>query len=127
MTDTTTHAEPSTIVDGYLSAWNERDPDRRAELVARFWADDATLTDPPMSGQGHEQISAMAAALHEQFPDHRFERTTGVDEHHGFLRVGWNLVGPDGSAALSGTDVGVLSDDGRMARVVGFFGELPAR
>jgi hypothetical protein len=121
MTDTTT------TVDGYLAAWNERDETARNDLVARFWAEDATLTDPPMSGEGHAGISGLAATLHQQFPDHRFVRTSGVDEHHGVLRFGWDLVGPDGAPALSGIDVGLIGGDGRMTRVVGFFGDLPER
>ena len=37
------------------------------------------------------------------------------------------VVGPDGTVAVSGIDVGELADDGRLRRITGFFGELPAR
>ena len=103
MTDTTTQTTDLTeLVDTYLDAWNERDAGRRAELVARAWAEEGQLADPPLTGAGHAGIADVAAAMHEQFPDHRFERTSGVDEHHGFLRFGWNLVGPDGTVATNG-------------------------
>ena len=123
-----TTTSPDTLtstVDGYLAAWNERDAAKRLELVAQVWADDGILTDPPASGTGHEQISGIHAALHEQFPGHQFVRASGVDAHHGFLRFAWHLVGPDGAVALAGMDVGVLAADGRLARIVGFFGDLP--
>jgi SnoaL-like protein len=128
MTDTTTQTtDLTTLVDTYLDAWNERDAGRRGELVSRAWAEEGQLADPPLTGSGHAGISDVAAAMHQQFPDHRFERTSGVDEHHGFLRFGWNLTGPDGTVATNGIDVGVVGEDGRLARIVGFFGDLPAK
>jgi hypothetical protein len=125
MTDLTT--DVTTTVDGYLAAWNERDPKRRAELVERAWAPDGQLIDPPMIGEGHHGISAMAEAMHTHYEGHRFERISGVDAHHEHVRFAWQLAGPDGQVALTGLDVADLADDGRLARVVGFFGDLPAR
>lgn len=54
MTDVTT------TVDGYLSAYNERDPERRAELIERVRAQDGSLIDPPLAGEGHDAIGDMA-------------------------------------------------------------------
>ena len=113
-------------IDTYLAAWNEPDATRRATLVARAWASDGVLTDPPLAAEGHAAISAMAATLQAQFPGHRFRRSTAIDAHHGYLRVGWELVGPDGGVALSGMDVGEVAPDGRLQRITGFFGPLPA-
>jgi hypothetical protein len=122
MTDTSIDA--TTIVDDYLAAWNERDEQRRAELIRRAWAPDGQLIDPPFDGEGHDGISQMAAVMHEHYDGHRFERTSGVDMHHSHLRFAWKLVGPDGTVAITGIDVAELADDGRLARVVGFFGDL---
>ena len=125
---TSTHSAEehlTTTVDTYLSAWTEPDADRRAELIAQAWAEDGSLVDPPLTGEGHGGISDMAAALQQQFPGHRFRRSSGIDVHHGRLRFAWELVGPDGRVALGGLDVGELADDGRLQRVTGFFGELP--
>ena len=40
MTDVTT------VVDGYIATWNEGSDERRREIIARTWADDATYVDP---------------------------------------------------------------------------------
>ena len=112
-------------VDTYLAAWNETDPGRRAELVARVWAPDGTPADPPAAAEGRAGISDLHAALQAQFPGHRFRRASAVDTHHDRFRVGWELVGPDGAVALTGTDVGVLAEDGRLRGITGFFGPLP--
>jgi len=113
-------------VDTYLSAWNEPDAAKRAPLIAKAWAADGVLQDPPLDGTGHDGISAAADALHTHYAEHQFRRTSGVDTHHDMFRFGWELVGPDGAVAIAGLDVGQLADDGRLARITGFFGDLPA-
>ncbi|HEV2061062.1 MAG TPA: nuclear transport factor 2 family protein [Solirubrobacteraceae bacterium] len=111
-------------IDTYLSAWNERDPERRAQLIRRAWAPDGRLIDPPLSGDGHDGISEVAGAMHEHYRGHDFRRVSAVDEHHDHLRFAWELVAPDGAVTLRGIDVGELAADGRLLRVTGFFGEL---
>lgn len=119
-------SDTTTTVDAYIDAWNEEDAARRAELIARAWADDGAYVDPALAAQGHAGISEMVDGVHAQFPGHRFRRTSEVDEHNGLVRFGWELAAPDGAAAVAGIDVAVLADDGRLQRVAGFFGELPA-
>lgn len=115
----------TTTVDLLLAAWNETDATERAGLVARVWADDGRLIDPPLAAEGHAAISDTAAALHAQFPGHRFRRASGIDAHHDAFRYAWELVGPDGAVALAGIDVGEVASDGRLRRITGFFGPLP--
>lgn len=112
-------------IDTYLAAWNEPDSARRASLIGEVWAPDGQLVDPPVAGEGHDGISQVAAAVHEQFPGHRFRRSSGVDAHHDVCRFTWELVAPDGTVTLSGLDVALLGGDGRLARVSGFFGAVP--
>lgn len=114
-------------VDGYLEAYSEPDRARRDALIAEVWAEDGQLIDPPLDGAGHDGISAMAEAMHTHYAGHAFRRVSGVDTHHGHLRFAWELVGPDGQVAVAGVDVGELAEDGRLRRIVGFFGDLPAR
>jgi hypothetical protein len=113
------------VVDTYLSAWNERDEQRRAELIEVAWTPDGELVDPPIAGEGHSGISDVAAAMHEHYPGHRFRRASEVDAHHDRLRFAWELVSPDETVALIGLDVGEIAEDGRLRRITGFFGELP--
>ncbi|QSQ27490.1 nuclear transport factor 2 family protein [Pyxidicoccus parkwayensis] len=112
-------------IDLYLSAWNETQPTRRAELISQVWATDGRLIDPPHAAQGHTGINDMMGALHTQFPGHRFRRASGIDSHHDQVRFAWELVGPNGAVAVAGMDVGELSADGRLRRITGFFGPLP--
>jgi hypothetical protein len=69
----------------------------------------------------------MTDAVLAHYPDHTFTRTTAVDAHHTFARYGWALNGPDGTAAVTGTDFVEVDASGRLTRIVGFFGDpVPA-
>jgi hypothetical protein len=94
----------TTTVDTYLSAYGEPD----AAGWALSWS---VACGPPK----------------RQFAEHRFRRVSAIDGRHDQFRFAWELVGPDGTVAVSGLDVGELADDGRLRRITGFFGDLLAR
>jgi hypothetical protein len=114
------------MVDTHLAAYGEPDAARRMALIREVWRDGARLVDPPLESAGHAGIADQAATLLAQFPGHRFERSTALDAHHQFIRYGWKLVNPQGEAVLAGVDFMDLDVDGRIGRVVGFFGAQPA-
>ena len=55
----------------------------------------------------------------------QLSRSSEIDEHHRHFRFAWELVASDGSVAIAGLDVGELTENGRIARITGFFGDLP--
>jgi len=116
----------TSIIDAYFALLNEPDPTRRAALLSRVWAPDGRWVDPPLASEGPTGIDAMIVAAQGQFPGHRFRRVSGIDQHHDHFRFGWELVAPDGSVVVAGTDIGELTPDGRLRRIIGFFGPLPA-
>jgi hypothetical protein len=119
-------SEIAKTVDTYLAMWNETDPARRAEHIERAWAQDGRYLDPLIEAEGHTALSDMVAGVQARFPNHRFRRVSGVDTHHGELRFAWELAAADGSVVVAGIDVGALAADGRLRRITGFFGEMPA-
>jgi hypothetical protein len=116
----------TTTVDTYLAMWNESDPAGRAQLIEQAWAVDGAYVDPLLEASGYDALSAMVDAVHQQFPGFRFRRLSGVDIHHDHARFAWDLAGDDGSVAVAGIDVAELAADGRLQRITGFFGDLPA-
>ena len=119
-------ADLTTTIDTHLAAYCEPDAERRAALVAQVWSPQGQLVDPPMEGEGLEAIAGLGDVVVTHYPGHTFQRTTNVDEHHGYARYGWALVAPDGTPAVTGTDIATVDSDGRLVKVIGFFGELGA-
>lgn len=113
------------VIEAYMAAWNEKDEDRRRVLLARAWADGATYTDPMAHAAGVEELVSLISQFQGQMAGASIVQTTGVDEHHGRLRFGWAMKGPDGSTRMEGIDVGELAEDGRIKSITGFFGPLP--
>jgi hypothetical protein len=126
MTETIEMTRVTEVVDTHLAAYTEADRALRDARIAEAWAPDGQLLDPPLTGEGHTGISDAADALLGHYAGHAFRRTTGVDAHHGHFRYAWELVAPDGTVVLAGEDVGELGEDGRLRRIVGFFGDPPA-
>ncbi len=88
------------VVVRYLAAWNEPEPKRRRELVAKAWIDDGTYVDAARVGKGH----------------------------HDYLRFSWVAGGTaDAPLYIKGTDFVVVAGDGQIKSVVGFVDAAPAR
>ncbi|MEO7547625.1 MAG: hypothetical protein ABIT82_04330 [Ramlibacter sp.] len=114
-----------TRVDSWLAAYCQPDPTRRLEAIRGAWNEHGHLADPPFEARGHQGIADAGGTLLAQFPGHAFERTTALDAHHNFLRYGWRLLNHEGVAVMEGVDMVELDVDGRLMRVVGFFGAQP--
>ena len=112
--------DATTLVNTYIEMWNENDPQRRRELVARAVTEDASYLDPLMAGDGIDGISAMIAGAQQQFPGHRFTLIAGPDAHHDRVRFSWSLAPYDGDPVAVGHDFATVADDGRMRSITGF-------
>ncbi|MEQ8347888.1 MAG: nuclear transport factor 2 family protein [Sneathiellaceae bacterium] len=113
------------LADRYIAMWNETDAGRRRDLIARVWAAAARYRDPMLSGDGHDGIDAMVQGVHAHYPGHRFSRTSAVESHNGRLRFGWALGAQGAAPLVTGVDFGVLSGDGRLQEIAGFFDTMP--
>jgi hypothetical protein len=116
------------LVENYIAAWNERDACARSEIIARTWTEDGGYLDPHRSGDGHDQISAMMATVHNAFdPKYRFRLKSTIDSYGDRIRFQWEAGGTeDAPLHFVGTDYGIISSDGRFKFVTGFSDEAPA-
>ena len=112
------------LIDRYIAAWNETDAEARRALIARTYAADADYLDPVLQGRGRDGIDAMVEAVHLKYPGYKFSRTSDVDSHHDRVRFSWQLAAKTGPALVKGIDFAILSADGRLASVTGFFTEM---
>jgi hypothetical protein len=108
-------------------AWNEPDEAKRRALLEACWADDGYYCDPVAECRGRDELSAAIAGMFTQAPGSGIVLTSGVDQHHNQVRFAWAFKQADGSTAVEGIDAGELAPDGRLQRIIGFWGAPPAK
>lgn len=112
------------LIHRYIATWNEVDGERRRELIAQTWTEDAFYIDPMMRGEGRDGIDAMISGVQTQFPGFTLRLVGNVDAHNDWVRFTWEL-GPEGVDALvGGVDFGVLAG-GRIQSITGFLDFAP--
>jgi hypothetical protein len=117
---------PDTIA-AYIAAWGEKDEARRRALIDQAWADEGLYVDPVAEGRGRDALNQIIAGFHAQQPGARIDLASGIDQHHDQFRFAWNFVQADGKTAIEGIDAGEFASDGRIARIIGFWGVPPAK
>jgi SnoaL-like domain len=111
-------------VAAYGAAWNETDDAVRAALLAKSFADTGTYMDPTGSADGRDALVGHIGGFQAMMPGHTIDNTSAVDVHGNVFRFAWAMK--NGSeVALVGMDFGEIADDGRISRIVGFFGPFP--
>jgi hypothetical protein len=117
---------PDAAVVAYCAAWNTTDRGARDRLLARVWAEGGLYSDPePTLAAGRAALSDAITEFQHHHPAARF-RCSAPQTHHRTMRVSWILQRPDGTQLAQGMDFYDLAPDGRISRVVGFFGAPPA-
>ena len=117
---------PASAVADYCAAWSISDRGARDRLLARVWAPDGVYSDPePTLAKGRAALSDVIATFQRQYPGTHFE-CSAPQTHHRAMRVTWILLKPDGSQVTHGVDIYDMARDGRIQRIVGFFGDPPS-
>ena len=112
------------IVATYGAAWNETDDAKRTALLERSWADDGVYNDPTATVDGRAALVAHIGGFQAMMPGHTIDQASAVDTHGAVFRFAWVMRKGD-EIALEGVDFGELAGDGRIRRIVGFFGPFP--
>ncbi|MCR9095004.1 MAG: DUF2358 domain-containing protein [bacterium] len=116
--------EPDESLAHMMAAWNEPEPARvRAHLDAAL-SPDVVFIDPSIVTRGIDEFEANVHEVHDRLPGAEYRRASGLDHHHDLVRYAWEIR-RDGELVLPGFDVTEFDDDGRVVRVLGFFGPLP--
>jgi hypothetical protein len=114
------------IAEGYITAWNESDASRRAELLKATFTEDVSYRDPLMQGDGHDGVAALIDGVQQRFAGFRFSLKGTPDGFADKIRFSWNL-GPEGvPSVIEGTDIGVI-ENGRLKSITGFLDKVPAQ
>jgi hypothetical protein len=112
-------------VTQYMAAWNEPDDAARRALLDHCWSEGGIYLDPRASLTGRDELARHIAAIQASRPGARLEFMSGIDVHHHVVRFHWRLVRADGSCGDTSIDFGEIGLDGRLVRIIGFFGSPP--
>ena len=103
-----------------LGVFGERDAEKRRSLIARIWDKKGIFIDPHGRYVGHTAINDAAEQVQRRFPDSAFSALADGDAYSGVGRLAWGF-GPAGeSRKITGIDVLVASDDGRISALYTF-------
>jgi hypothetical protein len=110
----------------YMAAWNEPDDAARRALLAQCWSDSGVYLDPNVLLAGRDALATKIGEVLAGRPGARLEFMSGIDVHHNMVRFLWRLVRADGTYGDISIDFGEIGPDGRLVKIVGFFGPAPA-
>jgi len=115
------------LLGSWGAAWSEPDPATRMAHLDRCWAEDGRFRNPMACCDGREALSAHMANAQAHMQGASIEATSEFAFSHNFFRYGWRMVSADGTPMASGTDVGEIDPDGRIAWIVGFWDPMPGQ
>ena len=116
----------TTVVTQYMAAWNEHEAAARDALLQQCWSDGGVYVDPNVLLTGREALGGHIATVQASRPGARLEFMSGIDVHHNVVRFLWRLVRADGTCGDTSIDFGEVGPDGRLVKIVGFFGPPPS-
>jgi uncharacterized protein (TIGR02246 family) len=104
------------LLDRYVAAWNEADPERRRAAVSGLYSERAVLVTPSQVVNGGDAILERMCEVFAEYVapgDHRFRRTASTG-HHRSVVLHWELAGDGQVVAGSGLNVLLIGPEGRI-------------
>lgn len=113
-------------LENYFAAWAEADGTKRASLLESAWSDDGVYIDPTAHVAGRDALVEHIGSFrgNEQFKGFTIDQVTEIDVHHNSFRFGWEMRNAAGMTVSPGIDYGEFDDEGRITKIVGFFGAM---
>jgi hypothetical protein len=102
------------MLENLFVVFNERDPTRRLEAIARNYTEDVTWTDPDGTTQGHQAMNEQAQKLLDRMPGFVFSAAGPVYVSRDLGLLAFNVGVPEQPPGASGLDVALVRD-GRIA------------
>ncbi len=106
------------FVETYVQLWNEPDPVVRRRTVEALWAADGANYAQAIEAIGHEAINDRVSRSYEKYVadgSHRFRAASDPAEHHGAIKVEWEMIeAANDSVAAVGLEFLLLDDNGQI-------------
>ena len=115
------HAEAATAVDRWFGIWSETDEAARTRTLEEIALPDVEMRDRFSSVAGVDELTRHIGAAQRFMPGMRLEREGPAHHCQGTVIADWTATGPDGQPRGRGTNVFVLSSEGRIESVTGIW------
>jgi hypothetical protein len=115
--------DPENLANRYVALWNEDDGAARRDSIHALWADDGWHVAPTITARGFEELEARVARSHQRWIVEnacRFRLKEAPAGHHNVLRIGWEMIDPEGSVESIGTEILVFNETGKISCVYQF-------
>jgi uncharacterized protein YndB with AHSA1/START domain len=116
------NAGAAAALDRWFTAWNEDDRGRRRALLAETASPDVAFWDEHGALSGYDDLDAQIAATKTYMPGLRVERAGDPAFAHHHALVHWEVRDAAGAVTGKGVNAVTFGPDGRIVRVVGFWG-----
>jgi hypothetical protein len=111
-------------IDRMLAVWNERDLNRIRGHLEGALTSDIAFIDPTIETHGLGEFEENVRDFRTKYAQAVIRRASGIDSHHNLHRYSWEISAA-GKVFLVGFDVAETAADGKVCKVLGFFGQLP--
>lgn len=113
------------VIESYAELWGALDPSRCATLAEACLTEDALIVGPGYRHQGRAAI--IREAQRHATSDYRMRGviTSGYQAVEQWVRFSMAMVDASGAIVHEGWNFLELAADGRICRVVSFWGRLP--
>lgn len=106
-----------------MAIWNEPDADARQRLADSALETNLHFVDPNYNILGRNAFLDMVATTREKFPGVTYGHDGEIDAQNNFYRYHWIIKKGD-VVAMKGFDCVEMTDEGKVLKVIGFFGEI---
>jgi len=118
-------AEVPKVLEAMMLMWNERDLEKVRGLIEEIFSEDVIFIDPANSIVGHDAFEKMVREFRTRWPDADLSHASEFDGHHDLYRYHWEIR-QKSELLMVGFDVTEVDSEGRVVRVLGFFGPIPS-
>lgn len=106
------------LAEHFVSVWNERDPDRRHEMVRALWTIDGRHLMGTQDVRGYEALEERVAASNRHNvleKDYIFRTPTAIQSLPGVIKFRWDMARRDsGEVVSNGVGFLVVDAEGRV-------------
>ena len=106
------------LVQAFVSAWNERDPARRRQMVQTLWAPDGRHLMGAQDVRGHGALEERVAASNQRNVIEKgyvFRPATAIQSLPGVIKFRWDMARSDSGEVISaGVGFLAVNDEGRI-------------